>query len=167
MMKLKQFKSWFKKAYPDIEIRIFENNLYSINREKNSAVIKDFGDHIKVIVDNDIYIDELEIVKKCKSLYGYSQCPYKYHIKTYELKEFPTKVIAGKYGLLTYLEETYGSRIKYENHKYNVRIIIDNYLEGPLLCNSGIQPDPKSTLTPIIKYTEKDKILSIFDALLL
>ena len=54
------------------------------------------------------------------------------------------------------------NRISFKFDGKKIRTIIDNYIEGPIICNDGLQPDPRSTMTPKIKFSEKDKILSIF-----
>lgn len=162
MIKFKQFKSWFKKAYPDIELKKLGQDLYSVNMENNSAFIKNYGDHIKMIVENNVYIDDLDIVKRCKSLFGYSQCPYKYHIKDYIVKEFPGTKIDDSICCMGCILKYFMNRIDFKFDGKKIRTIIDNYIEGPIICNDGLQPDPRSTMTPKIKFSEKDKILSIF-----
>lgn len=166
-MKFKQFSGWFKNAYPDIELIKLSQGLYNVSMERNSAIIKDCKDNIVVIVGDFIFKNDLDIVRKFKSLFGYSRCPFKYYNKNVEIKEFPEGTLDKL--SLRILIETLGKnkvKLKYED-EIKIKIILDECIEGPVLYDSYVQANPRNSFKKLDYIKDKNEILSIIHDLFL
>ena len=177
-MKFKQFSSWFKNAYPDIELVKLSPGLYSISRERNSAIVKDCKDSIVVVVGDSVFKNDLEIVRKFKSLFGYSRCPFKYYNKNVIIKEWPDfETPLDKLSLQVLIRVLGRTKVdlQYEDCKkkntgpdsIKIRTILDECIEGPVLYDTYVQINPRNSFKNLDYIKDKNEIISVIHDLFL